>query len=216
MKVILYSIAFYVLIVLNGCTYPQDRSSTELHASQKTQLDFNYTGSLHNLNKIARKEFEISEAHQKQDTLSFIVMNRNVFYPFGRLKAIAKLRSMFPHFDVRNELQRDSLTGNNTLTRFYTKKSFLKFVKSDDTGLYEIVSGRIYDGEVVLYSKISIGMPMEVFLNLFFSKRINKFTENTKVIELVSGVDGVWQRYQFKDHFLSSIKIDTDYTFDQK
>lgn len=164
---------------------------------------------------MGKREFEISEIVRKHDTLSLIVMSKEVYYPFGKLKNEEQLKRISPYLQLKSESYKDSILDTVTLIRLSFKGSFLKFYNNSETGMFEIVSGKITNKEINVFKTVHLGMSMEDFLRIYFTKSIDKFTKEISVIELVSGIDGVWQHYEFKDNRLKQVTFVTDYTFDK-
>lgn len=142
-------------------------------------------------------------------------MNRIVYYPFGKIRDVDSLKRINTRLTLNKELSKDSSLNSYELSRLVYRNSLIKFFKSTDTGFFEIVSAKIFDKEIELPNHIHVGMKIEDFLNLYFSENINRYTQKINVVQVISGIDGMWQYYHFKDRVLSSINFESDYTFDK-
>ena len=208
----IFIIGYSIAMLLNSCEDPKTNNGTK-GMSQTFSDSTNDTFG--QLTKITRKEFDISAVRRKGDTLSLIVMSRDAYYPFGRLKNEDELKRISPYLQLKSEFYKDSILDTVTLTRLSFKDSFLKFYNNSETGLFEIVSGKITNKEIHVYKTIHLGMSMEDLLSIYFTKSIDQFTNDISVIELVSGIDGIWQHYEFKNNRLKQVAFVTDYTFDK-
>lgn len=206
-------ISYSIAMLLYGCG--DHNTNDSAIKTPQTSSDSTYNGTFDQLSEITRKEFDISEVLRKRDTLSLIVMSKEAYYPFGRLKNTEQLKRISPYLQLKSESYKDSVLDTVTLIRLSFKGSFLKFYNNGETGMFEIVSGKITNEEINVYKTVHLGMSMEDFLRIYFTKNIDKFTKDISVIELVSGIDGVWQHYEFKDNRLKLVTFVTDYTFDK-
>ncbi|NCD68900.1 hypothetical protein [Mucilaginibacter agri] len=142
-------------------------------------------------------------------------MNRTVYYPFGKIRDVDSLKMLNAQLTLTKEIAKDPSLNSYELMRLAYKNSFIKFFKRSDTGFFEIVSARMSDKEITLPNYVHIGMALEDFLDLYFEKNINRYTQKISTVQLISGVDGIWQYYHFKNGVLSSINFNSDYTFNK-
>ena len=172
--------------------------------------------ALKNLIGKANKKYGISEIEQNKDTLSIVIANRIIYYPFGRATQINELKNIDSHFKLTEERKRDKYSGDTIkLHKLAYKASYLEFFKDSESELLEMTSGDILDKEIVLPDNIHIGMSLTDFMKLYFPGDIDCNNETIKIVKLISGLTGIWEYYIFKQGELTSIHIATDYTFDK-
>lgn len=163
----------------------------------------------------SNKKYEIASIEQSKDTLRMIIANRIIYYPFGRASKVSALASIDPHFKVTQEQSRNKFTRRPIkLFKLYYKESYLKFFIDSESGFLEMTSGNITNSEVTLPGSVRIGMPFADFIGEYLEKRASDRLQSTKVVELVSGLEGIWEYYNFEEGKLSSVRIKTDYTFE--
>lgn len=146
------------------------------------------------------------------DTLTITTTGWEFYYPFGKIKNLSKLKSVFAGYKYAEETTDNSLV----LHRFYKDSSFVKFIKSDDGDSYEIVSGLINSNDLIIDNHIAIGMSQENFYKLFFKQNVANYLEGVKIIEIITTVRGVWHYYVFSGGKLLYVKFSTDYQVNQK
>lgn len=99
------------------------------------------------------------------------------------------------------------------MLKLFYKRSYLTFFNDSESNLLEMVSGEILDKEIVLPENISIGMTLANFVKIYSSGDLGSERQKIKIVKLISGLDGIWEYYTFKQGVLNSIRVETDYTF---
>ena len=82
----------------------------------------------------------------------------------------------------------------------------------NDSKRIQIVNAMIKDN-IKIVRDISIGMDKLTLLSLLGYSDCKDKLKNINVVECISGLDGVWLYFMFKENLLESILIRTDYTF---
>ncbi|MDD3893277.1 MAG: hypothetical protein PHE03_13345 [Bacteroidales bacterium] len=142
---------------------------------------------------------EMIESSIKQDTLSIVSTADYLYYPFNKTVEPALYFS-----NVKSEIQ-----NNNGIYLLDYKNSFLRLVLSDETGILEIVEGKIVDENILLNDYIHVNMSKSDFASYFGLQLDNTI----HVVEMVSGLLGIWHYYYFKNDVLDCIYIKSDYIF---
>jgi len=161
--------------------------------------------------KLVKKDLNVDSVFLKKDTLSLLVHNKSLFYPFGKQKKITAFNIANKEYTIKKE----TAQGKITLHRLIYKNSFVKFVQDEENHLYQIVSAKIIDKEIVLNSGIHTGMPMQQILSILFYKNTIQHFKQVKVIELISALDGIQHYYIFKNAYLNCIVLNTDYIYNK-
>ena len=162
---------------------------------------------------IEKSDIKASEISIKNDTLSIVSTGWYFYYPFGKVHHVDSLKGIFPKFKLLTVLDTDKTDLSDTITvyRFSYKRNFLKFLQEPDTHKFEIVSGNIVDSTIDLLNGTKVGMSKSAFLDLYFKTNVNKETEKINVVEFITGLEGMWHYYTFRNNRLVSIRFDTDY-----
>lgn len=161
-------------------------------------------------------DIKASEIRIIKDTLSILSTGWFFYYPFGKFHDMKSLLDVSKFLKFKREYARDKTDGDTImLYRLYNDKTFIKFIDQPETSRFEIVSGDIKDTSVVLLNGTKIGMDRLAFLNLYFSQKAENELMRIRVVKIISGLDGIWHYYSFKDDKLSDIRFDTDYRVDK-
>ncbi|MCJ8212053.1 hypothetical protein MUY27_20215 [Mucilaginibacter sp. RS28] len=163
--------------------------------------------------KHEKKSLDIEDLTITKDTLVIVSLNRNVFYPFGRLRLEKDFRNALPGFKLSNKYYHDKRFGDIKLKRMVNIKSYLTFYKDDETGYYEIVSGLLEGDNLHLTGIGNIGSTFSSVLKQWFISDVTRLLKGIKVIKVVSGVNGIIYYCFFNNNALESIKIQSDYIF---
>ncbi len=142
---------------------------------------------------------EMIESSIKQDTLSIVTTADYLFYPFNKT---VEPTLYLPKVNFR-------IQENNRIHQLDYKNSFLRLVLSDETGILEIVEGKIVDEDILLNDFVHVKMSKSDFSSYFGLQLDNTI----HVVEMVSGVLGIWHYYYFKNDVLDFIYIKSDYIF---
>lgn len=149
-----------------------------------------------------------------KDTLRIISTSKFLYYPFGihnDTKEFIKHHPFLHDFVEPITFASDDSGIITNLYCFNFKNSQISFLLDSQTKNLELVSAKILDQEIVINSQINIGVSKNKFITGLNDKIAIEKIENVKVIELVSGLTGIWQYYTFNDDKLSSVTIITDY-----
>jgi hypothetical protein len=167
------------------------------------------------------KEFKMKDINTAtiiRDTLKIVSVNGFFYYPLGKFHDSTALKNSLKSLNFKKEYVPDetSTSGKTLLYRFYNANSFVKYFYQPDTEEYEIVSGKITDQSLVLLNGTKIGMDKNDFFDLYFTKAVHNTARKINVVEFISGLEGIWHYYTFKDDKLAGIYFDTDYQLDKK
>ncbi len=163
------------------------------------------------LEKTAKKELEMIEMAFKKDTLSIVSASWFFYYPFGKFNSIVDFKKHNNSFDEVIVYDKSDSTDDH-LYRVIREDSFVKLIKSSDTEKLEIVSGSITNKKIILANGVRIGMHKKPFLEKLFNKLpYSKEIDEIKVVEIISGLNGIWHYYDFNNDILERIRFDTDY-----
>jgi hypothetical protein len=218
MKIPKRSVFLLITLLLLNCISKAKKSTTttvninsEELTKKSTLIDTVNQKLADSLQKFAKKELALTELHVKNDTLEIVSTMDFLYYPIGKFKSMDKLSQATKKFKSTVETDR----SNNKLYRMVYKKSFIKFFYNSDKKAFEVVSGQIYNPEIMLLKKIRIGITLEHFTNIFFQGILSKQLQGIKAIKMISGLDGIVHYYYFDKGVLTFIKLDTDYLFDK-
>ena len=170
------------------------------------------------LNHLVRPDFELVDLYIADDSLALVSMSDFLYYPFGRFENENKFidkNSFFTSSCILNIKDDDDSEYNIELTQF-THKSSTLFTINGESGFLEIVKLNVIDQEIKFINEIFVGMDKDTFFGKFFINSNTKKLCNIKKIVLVSGLQGIWHYYFFKNDHLDRIYIRTDYTVFEK
>jgi len=153
----------------------------------------------------------------KQDTLQIASCDPFLYYPFGQFRDIDSLNRRL------SDLQPEIISYDDRTDLIYSQNEnklyFLKYVfdkNADEFNLehkfIQIYSVNIVDSSVILNHNIHVGMSKQILLQML-NVPYKYNSEDIKIIELVSGLTGIWHYYVFDEDILSEIIIKTDYYF---
>jgi hypothetical protein len=152
------------------------------------------------------------------DTLKFLTTDSIAYFPLGVFENIEDLTKKYNFFKVEKELQypyKDSTMQIITIYNLIFSNSKIKVFPSQVNIKVNIIYGEIVDSKIVLTNGIEVGQSKSTVLKKFYSKLPENY-EKINVIELESGLEGIWHYYDFKNDQLTSIKFDTDYRISNK
>ncbi|WEA00665.1 hypothetical protein [Mucilaginibacter sp. SJ] len=202
------AVLIFIFII---CSCSCNRHPPKIQSIDSTTKSLNVTDLM---NK-AKKDYKISLIERNSDTLSIVIMNRGIYYPFGKASELSRLKNVDSHFMASEEQTRDKYSNDHvTLYKLYYKDSYLKFFGAGESELLEITSGHIVNKEIIMPTNIHIEMTLADLMKVYFSGAVDSYTAGIKVVKLISGIEGIWEYYYFEKGALSLIKIKTDYTFD--
>jgi len=166
------------------------------------------------LDKYAKKEFRLIDFKINDDTLKLISSSDFLDYPFGKYLKTVNFKKALPLL-TKMELNKT----DKDICKFIYKSSYIKtFLSKSEDELSKktvwIVYAKIKDKEIALINGIKLEISKKEFLSKFFDQ-IPDDISKINVIELIRGLDGVWQYYDFKEDKLIEIHFDSDYTIDK-
>lgn len=162
----------------------------------------------------------------EHDTLKIAATSKFPAYPFGEYETITEFSNAVKSFFnlASEELAypyNDSIV--NYIWRYSRGKSYIKaldnstFNEEELIDVYiELVSGKIYDENIVLVNGIKLGMSKKQILNLFLGNAsMDYITNDINVIELISAFLSFRHYYIFEEDQLKTIFFDSDYIYDK-
>lgn len=201
---------FIALLMLTSCTSENRKTTNQIKGYEPTSVHKKNETPLDSLNKWVKKDLEVQEIKVTGDTLKLISEDFYFYYPFGKYKYIDSIRLKYPLFKFNLEI--DTTQGQkDKLYRMVYKDSFVKFAKSDETGRIEIVYARILDNNIVALRGLRVGLTKDVFFEKLFDRSVKLDKINN--VKIISALDGIWHYYHFNRDTISSIILNTDYTY---
>jgi len=195
----------FVLIISFGCSSrPGKNSVPEKVIVTDSLVYFSY-------------DKEVISTELKWDTLNIVTTNQFAYYPFGKYFSIEEFNNSLKSFILGVEQQypyNDTLLDLRVLYNLTYKDSKIKVLTDPDNKTIEIVSGKILNPEVVFVNGFQVGMTKAAFIDSLFSINPVDFPK-IKVVEIESGLMGIWHYYKFEQDTLKSILLDTDYQFNK-
>ena len=153
---------------------------------------------------------DIIETRISNDTLQIITTDPFLYYPFGIFRNVNQYEKRYP---LLKRVPVTSKKGNNNLFKYkYKNSTTVIFMDKNDSKRIQIVNAMIKDN-IKIVRDISIGMDKLTLLSLLGYSDCKDKLKNINVVECISGLDGVWLYFMFKENLLESILIRTDYTF---
>ena len=228
------SVLLFALLSLSACSNQHEtpidqKTAVEQNASQRhfstkatEQLatvsqaadDDTLTYSSDSLQYLALNSFELLTYRITPDTLQLVSTSAFLYYPFGKFTSIAGLQKNLPAVIFKRESDKNDVSAK--IYRGVIGNAFVKMFFDQEKKSLEIVSGNIYTPELKLGNGIKIGMKKRAFFAKFFKKASTAEQGSKRIVELISGLDGIRHYYTFKNNVLAHIEFDTDYQFDKR
>jgi len=195
----------FVLIISFGCSSrPGKNSDPEKVIHTDSLAYFSY-------------DKKVISVELKWDTLNIVTTNQFAYYPFGKYFSIEEFNNYLNSFNLDVEQQypnNDTLLDLRVLYNLSYRDTKIKVLSDPENKTIEIVSGKILDPELELVNGFQVGMTKAEFIDSLFSKKPADFSK-IKVVEIESGLMGIWHYYIFEQDTLKSILLDTDYQFNK-
>ena len=161
---------------------------------------------------LIRSNFEIVEIELKKDTLLLYSTKDFVYYPYGKYRKFKDFQ--LSHLTIKDSNYKiDTIGSNFIIINLENQNNIIQFTEYSETDKLELVSAIINDNDLKFNNDIKVGMNKNEFLSLFFTQ-VPKELEKISVIELASGLLGIWHYYNFSENKLRNITMKTDYLID--
>lgn len=201
---------FIVTIFFSGCS----RNLKKDNSINKDNPDSTQT----KINSSALESNGFIESRIKSDTLLIVSTNEFLYYPFGIYSNIEDIRNQYS-FNVKISYNdeypfKDTTTNKLRVYKINFKNSFVKFTKGDNNNM-EIVSARVLDKELHLSNGVKVGITKKDFINQLSLKEEQHQLNKINIVELESGLTGIWHYYFFKNDTLSYFIIDSDFQLEK-
>jgi hypothetical protein len=178
-----------------------------MEAQQDKNL--NLSIDVDSIKSFAKKEQKVVAIRISKDTLCIVSTNKALYYPFGSYSNFADYYSKSLQ-NSEYEYAIDSAFNLFKIIKVHSENSELEFIENNETNKLELLTGHISDDSFCLFNGIKIGMNRTDLLLKFFTHTPIEIMDKP-VIELKSGVDGVWYYFNFSKETLNKIDIETDY-----
>jgi hypothetical protein len=211
MQTLFKRLTFYSLILITAFSCA-DISREKANEDKEQYVQSKVILNADSLKKDVKASTELIELKITKDTLSVVSTAPFLYYPFGKFNTSDDFRTHLPVALSNPENTKDKAIK---IYKLSYKNSFVKMFNSDETKLFEVVSGIIYDKEMMLTDSIAIGITKARFLNKFFSNITDNRIPDVSFVKMISGLDGITHLYEFSDGKLKSISFVTDYNFNR-
>ena len=156
------------------------------------------------IRKKIRPTFDLTDYSLSGDTLVLVSTDKFLYYPFGVFDNVKDLAGKYQSLYKAKP-------GESYLV---DADSYVKFFYDDDKKAFEVVYARITNSVFALTNGTKIGMTKKELFDKFFVTPPDIF-DKIKVLELQSGLMGIWHYYHFDKGVLISLVLDTDYQMDK-
>lgn len=207
-RILSMSIIAIFLNPLLSCNMAQNNENTNTNTNIETESSI----TTDTLMELIQEDSEIIEIKLTKDTLLMVSTNDILYYPYGEYTLFEDFQLSYPTIK-ENNYKIDSVGGKIKIINLKSKNNLLKFIESEETNKLELLSANINDIDLVFNNGIKIGMYQKDFLLIFFTQ-VPKELEEVSIIELESGLTGIWHYYIFSENILKNITIKTDYLID--
>jgi len=156
---------------------------------------------------------ELLSTEINNDTLKIVTTAPFTYFPLEKFSTINDFIKKHKIFTVKEEYQYHEDDSSNLADTVYNltyEKSVIRLFHDYEEQQVHIVSGAIINKGITLTNGIEIGQSKTFVINKFFSKLPRNY-ERIKVIEIESGLIGIWHYYDFNKGELIRIMFDTDY-----
>jgi hypothetical protein len=201
MKIFIYSILIFSLIDCSQST------GAKQYNNQNVEINTD------SLKRFARKEFKVVDIRLKKDTLCIVSTYKALYYPFGIYN---NFNGFYNEYLNKGDYKYiiDSTFNFFKIISIKRENSKLEIIENTETNRIELLSAIVNDNSFELFDGIRIGISRTELLLKFFTN-IPIEIKDIPVIELKSGVDGVWYYCSFSQEILKKIVIETDYNLNK-
>lgn len=162
------------------------------------------------------KEYaELIEYKKHGDTITIVSTDKFLYYPFGSFNSAVEFEDKY---DLKMDKQvessypdGDTTQAKRDIYKYIINNSYIKFLLYEDQKKLEVLSGKIYDKNICLVNGVKLGIDKENLIHMFVRNINQEDIENVNVVELESGLTGIWHYYTFKDNILIFFCFDSDY-----
>lgn len=164
---------------------------------------------------IQRINLEIIKNSISFDTLKIVSVNHDLLWnPFGVHSNMQSFLSSLPEDVV---VEKQIKTGGIEIHSIHIGNSLIKVFVAEDLYAGNIMVNTVYAeievDAIEIANCIRVGMTKQLFIETFGLENMDSLNE-INVVELISGLLGVWQYYTFNNNnILTRIEIKTDYIF---
>jgi hypothetical protein len=198
-----------VSLITLGCNFDNNKKISNNSSTKSVQ---NVGISLASLSKMSLPEMELNNFRSIEDTIVFTSPTSFLYFPLGKFKKEVGILDDYPELKLSHQKYADD-TGSMELYSYRYKQSFIKMIKNDESGLFDIVFARLVDNGITLKNGITIGSLKANFSEKFFKSIVDLNKYN--VVKIESLILGIKHIYTFKDDKLVEIIIDSDYQVDK-
>lgn len=202
-------VGYLVSLLTTGCNFGSEKKITK---NSSTKLVQNVDIPLDSLYKMSLPEMELNNFRSTKDTIIFTSPTPFLYFPLGKFKNEKGILDDYPELKLSYQKYVNDI-GPVELYKYRYKQSFIKMIKNDESGLFDIVSARLADSGIVLKNGEVIGSLKSNFVKKFFKPIVNLKKYN--VVKIESLILGIIHVYTFKDDKLVEIIIDSDYQVDK-
>ncbi len=195
-------IIIFICFLMISCNSNQNNSSSENVQSIANE------DSLRN-----EFDYQFDIIYNSVDTVKLISHDHYFYYCFGKFENPHKLTEHFGKlFKVNKEstyVFNDS-TQIDTLFRIVHLNSFIKFFFDEEENLMQLVSGRIIGTELQMTNNLRVGLTRDEVEIILFKENKHRL-KATKVVQIITALEGIWIDLVLDNQRLQEIKIDSDY-----
>lgn len=176
--------------------------------SSSIKLAQNADIPLDSLSKVSLPEMEMNNFRSFKDTIIFTSPISFLYFPFGKFNNETGPLNAYPELKLSYQKYVNNI-GTFELYKYGYKQSFIKMIKNDESGLFDIVFAELVDNGITLKNGEEIGSSKSSFVKKFFKPIVN--LQRYNVVKIESLILGITHIYTFKDDKLVKIIIDSDY-----
>ena len=194
-----------IVVIFWGCN--SNVNKTTVNSGSKVSIQQPET-NIDSLEKWVHENLATKSIEVEGDTLKLMSADFYFYYPFGEYDSIDSIQSKYPRLKLETVI--DTSRGlSQKLYRMTYNKSFIKFIKEDETKKIEIIYAKILDSSIVLLRDVRVGLKKDVFFSKLFNKPVHLNKINN--VKIISALEGINHNYHFNRDTISSIVMDTDY-----
>lgn len=167
--------------------------------------------SCSDIKEYLKTDFEGLKAFKQNDTLFIVSTNDFLYHPFGRFSNADEFCKKYKW--TSQAVPQSETKSNMALKKVSKNKSSMLLVRDSVNMLMEIVGGTINGNDITTINGIEIGMNYNDLISIFFQTIPACIKTNIKVIQLESGLTGIWHFYKIDKNKLVTITFRSDYVF---
>lgn len=148
----IFVLVFLVVLTILGCHIDKKKpiKNTSIKIPQKIEVPVD------SLSGNALKEMGLDNFRSVEDTIIFTSPSPFLYFPFGKFKEETGIIRDYPKLKFTREVYSNDIDSVE-LYKYRDKSNFIKMIKNDESGLFDVVFAKLLSHEVMLKNGEGVG-----------------------------------------------------------